>query len=154
MNLFFPSGRLPSPRWRVVAWGSVAALLVYLALQALQPGPLGLLPGLDNPYALGASVWARLSPIYFAVMALLTLGGLASLFSLFLRLHRAQGDARQQIKWLVFPAIVFWFGQPFGSLVEYDPSGIFLLLAVVLTLLSVPGIVIAGAHAGLGEEET
>ncbi len=147
MNLSFPSGKLPSPRWRAVAWGSVAALLVYLALQAVEPGPLGLFPSLANPYAVAGPVWAALSPFYFVVMALLTLCNLASVISLLLRLVQAQGDERQQIKWLVFPAMVYWISLPFGFLSEYEPSGIFLVLGVALTLLSVPGIVIAVAFS-------
>ncbi len=58
MNLLFPSGRLLSPRWRTAAWTSGIALLGFLFLQAVKPGPLGLVPRLDNPYAVTRSAWA------------------------------------------------------------------------------------------------
>jgi two-component system NarL family sensor kinase len=147
MNLSFPTGKLFSPRWRAVAWGSVAALLVYLALQMVQPGSLGLLPNLENPYAVRVSVWATLSPIYFTGAALLMSCGLASVISLLLRLGRTRGDEHQQVMWLALPTIVFWIGQPFGFLAKYDPSGVSLVLGVALTLLSIPGIVIAVAFS-------
>jgi len=147
MNLYFPSGRLPSRRWRAVAWISVAALLAYLALQAVEPGPLVLFPSLANPHAIAGPVWAALMPFYFAVITLLTACSMASVISLLLRLQRAQGDERQQIKWLVLPAILYWISLPFGFLAEYEPNGIFLVLGVAPALLSVPGIVIAVAFS-------
>lgn len=147
MNLVFPSGKLPSPRWRAVAWGSVAALLAYLTLQTLEPGPLALFPSLTNPYAVGGPVWAALMPIYFAVITLLTVCNLASVVSLFLRLRQAQGDERQQVKWLVLPAFIFWISLPFGFLSQYEPISLFLVLGMIPVLLSVPGIVIAVAFS-------
>jgi two-component system NarL family sensor kinase len=147
MNLLFPTGKLLSWRWRALAWGSVVTLPAYLALQAVQPGPLDLSPNLTNPYAVAGPVWAALSPFYFALLALLTICSLASVISLFLRLRQAQGDARQQVKWLVLPAFVYWISLPFGFLAYYEPSGIFLVLGVVPVLLSVPGIVIAVAFS-------
>src|SRR5215208_2832276 len=42
--LLFPNGRLPSPRWRPVAWCAVLGLIGFLAGTALQPGPLRRLP--------------------------------------------------------------------------------------------------------------
>src|SRR4051794_33925414 len=35
--LLFPDGRLPSPRWRPVAWSSGLALLLYVIVTALDP---------------------------------------------------------------------------------------------------------------------
>ena len=43
--------------------------------------------------------------------ALLLASSLAALFSLFVRLHRAWGDERQQLKWFLYaavPAVVFF----------------------------------------------
>src|SRR5215203_3060237 len=37
--LLFPDGRLPSPRWRPVAWCAVLGLIGFVAGTALQPGP-------------------------------------------------------------------------------------------------------------------
>jgi signal transduction histidine kinase len=147
LNLSFPSGKLLSPRWRIVAWTSAGTLPVYLALLFIKPGPVGLFPGLDNPYAVAAPVWATLAPLYFVLAAIFLLCNLASVISLFVRLRRSRGDERQQVKWLVIPAIIFWISQPFGFLAEYDPSGVSLALGVVLVLVSAPMIVVAVAFA-------
>ncbi len=40
MILVFPDGHAPSPGWRKVAWTAVGALMLYLPLQALEPGPV------------------------------------------------------------------------------------------------------------------
>ncbi len=147
MNLFFPNGSLLSPRWRVVVWTSIASLLVYLVFQTIEPGQLSLFPSLDNPYGVPASVWAVLKPFYFSTIGLITLCNLAGLVSLFLRLRRAFGTERQQVKWLVIPATIFWIGTPIVFLTDYDPSGIFLNLGVGLHVISVPAIVLAVAVA-------
>ncbi|HZD56166.1 MAG TPA: ATP-binding protein, partial [Anaerolineales bacterium] len=83
----------------------------------------------------------------FAVIIILVLSSLAAVISLLVRLRRAQGDERQQLKWLVIPAIIYWIGIPFGLVDEYDPSGVALGIGVGLHLLSVPAIVIAVALA-------
>jgi two-component system NarL family sensor kinase len=147
MNLIFPSGKFLSPRWRIAAWTCAGTLLGYLLLLILKPGPLGLLPSLDNPYAVTKQAWAALAPLYLLSITIFILCSLASIISLFLRLRRARGDEHQQVKWLLFPAILFWTNIPFALLAEYDPSGIALAIGVGLTLISVPLMVIAVAIA-------
>src|SRR5918997_3556769 len=48
--LLFPDGRLPSPRWRPVAWCAAIGLIGFPADPALQPGPLEEFPRIVNPY--------------------------------------------------------------------------------------------------------
>src|SRR5215218_3441378 len=50
--LLFPDGRLPSRRWRPVAWLSGAAIVVASAGVALVPEPLLHLGGIQNPSGL------------------------------------------------------------------------------------------------------
>ena len=49
LNLLYPTGKFLSSRWRIIAWTSAGALPAYLLLQSLVPGPIGLLPSLNNP---------------------------------------------------------------------------------------------------------
>jgi hypothetical protein len=54
--LLVPDGSLPSPRWRPVAWVSVAAMAVVVVANAFSPGPIGgdPRPGApENPVGIG-----------------------------------------------------------------------------------------------------
>jgi signal transduction histidine kinase len=97
--LRFPTGDLPSPRWRLVEravllWGAVA-----LVTTALVPGPLAVTPlGRDNPFGVESAPWLEglLSPLFLALPALTILCGA----SLLVRYLRAQAEVRQQLKWV------------------------------------------------------
>src|SRR6266487_3496510 len=51
--LLFPDGRLPSRRWRLVAWLDGLILAMATVGVAVRPGPLAVLPSVANPF--GAS---------------------------------------------------------------------------------------------------
>ena len=101
--LLFPTGRLPSHRWRPVA---VFAVLLYVALPvgyALLPGPLRTFPSLENPLgregATGEIVPGVDQTLAWMVLLLTTL---ISLVSLVLRYRRSREEERQQIKWIAY----------------------------------------------------
>src|SRR5919107_951631 len=48
--LLFPDGRLPSGRWRPLAWLSGAVIVLASMGVMLAPGPLQELGGVDNPF--------------------------------------------------------------------------------------------------------
>ncbi len=147
MNLLFPTGRLLSPRWRGFAWSGPLLLPVYLLLNALEPGVLGLFPSLDNPFAADQTIWNGLIPIYYSILGILILYYLGSTCSLYLRLHRSRGDERQQIKWLVLPATLFLAATLFALFADLDPSGLYLSITMVLTLTSLPAMIVAVTFA-------
>ncbi|MFL6022948.1 MAG: hypothetical protein ACJ72O_06375 [Marmoricola sp.] len=101
--LLFPDGRLPSRRWRAVAWTSAGVIALAVLAEAFQPGMLSSAPGVANPYAVeaakyipgrlpgGANVF--LAPCFAAAAA-----------SLVLRFRRATGRQRLQIKWFATAA--------------------------------------------------
>ena len=86
--LLFPDGRLPSPRWRPVAWCAVLGIVGFVAGVALEPGPLEDYPQIVNPYSVD-------SPILEVVglVGVIVAGGsmVASAVSLLVRMRRA-GD--------------------------------------------------------------
>jgi signal transduction histidine kinase len=116
--LLFPDGKFPSPGWRKVAWMTVGALLLFLPLQAVEPGSVdpSFLPDRTNPLSVSASLWTVLKPLMWTAFSILVLCYGAAFISLSIRLRSSHGDVRQQIKWLLPPAGLF---------------GIFLLLFII-----------------------
>src|SRR5215212_5353345 len=99
--LLFPTGRLPSRRWRWLAWLIVAFVLAGVITSAVSPGAyLGSLGPIRNPLGMEGftniykAILYTLSPVLF----------LAAALSVFMRLRRSVGVERQQIKWLAYAA--------------------------------------------------
>jgi hypothetical protein len=102
--LLFPHGRLPSPRWRPFAWATVAVYLALSLSAALSPAAIELYyPDATPPLRLAVS------PVADAVFDTLLVGQLlllaVALTSLVLRLRRARGEERQQVKWFVYTVV-------------------------------------------------
>jgi uncharacterized membrane protein YhdT len=100
--LLFPNGRLPSRRWRPLAWLTVAFILVGVISFAFSPGALmGVLGPIENPLGIEGFSNAYYKAILFIMAPLLTA---AVALSVFMRLRRAVGVERQQIKWFAYAA--------------------------------------------------
>jgi hypothetical protein len=102
--LLFPDGRLPSRRWRPLAWLSGAVIVSLILGVMVSPGPMDSLEGVRNPFGLEGQQWVIVAA--YAVLPLLPLCMLASGLSLVLRFRRSTGEERQQIKWIAFAASV------------------------------------------------
>jgi len=98
--LLFPTGRLPSSRWRGFAGFSALAILVGAVLMAFSPTLLPFEPVL-NP--LGTQSLRGVDRVIEPLI--LTLVLLAAV-SMFVRLRYAREVERQQIKWLAHAAVV------------------------------------------------
>ena len=118
--LLFPTGVLPSPRWRPVAVLNVLATGVLLVAFILVPRPVALpAPGgytltYPNPFGIPA-VGRALSGIpidnfnSLTLVSLLFLG--AGAVSLVLRYRAGGSELRRQINWLALTGVVFAFVQ-------------------------------------------
>ncbi len=106
--LLFPDGRLPSRRWRPLAWLSGAAIFLVSAGSALTPGPVEGFPGIHNPFGLERYPWV--ADAAQSLTLLLPVCILASAISLVLRFLRSRGEEREQIKWLSFAASILGLG--------------------------------------------
>jgi hypothetical protein len=91
--LLFPDGRLPSRRWRPVAWLAAAATAGITMAFAFGQRTLEGHPGIPNPFGVPGATALE------AAFLLLPPVSLAAAVSLLLRFRRATGEARQQLKW-------------------------------------------------------
>ena len=100
--LLFPDGRLPSRRWRPLAWLSGVVMVLASVVITISPGDLPGHPGVRNP--LGVEDHPMVSQWLPGVIALLPVCILASAFSLVWRYRHSGDEVRQQIKWVAFAA--------------------------------------------------
>ena len=122
LPLLYPSGHLPSRRWRPVAASGLIAIAFLTIQNVLAPFPTGSFPPADqNPLAVSGPPGDLVSLLGAAA----TLIGLAMLplivASLVLRYRHAAGIERQQLKWLAAvmaiagPALLVAIISPGGS---------------------------------------
>jgi hypothetical protein len=118
--LLFPTGRLPSSRWRPLAWVSVAIISVgVLYSSVISPDVRFVAPP---------------NPMQLLVLFL----GLVAAVSVVVGRRGARGVERQQIKWLLYAAPIWFFGSAFKIAVFYfglveEPWGLwvgYLLVAI------------------------
>jgi signal transduction histidine kinase len=111
LMLVFPDGRLPSRRWRIVMWTAVLGAALRVLADAFTPGPLSTHLYVENPFGVSAAIGGGFTTYDLFPAAtvlgttLLLASSIAALVSLILRLHRARGDERQQLKWFLFAAV-------------------------------------------------
>jgi len=150
LSLLFPDGRLPSPRWLIVAWLIGGGILLDTALIALVPGPLigsaarGLAP-VQNPFGLESAVRCLDSVSRIVLNPLIVVLVLAPIAALFLRFRRSTGEERQQIKWFVYAVAVLTVAITVVSIwpaLHGSPIGTVLFLAGFLAIPTAVGIAI------------
>ena len=98
--LLFPTGGLPSPRWRLVLWGAIGYIGIFTLAIWLSPVlPDTRLAFVRNPLGLDIEIVNVLVELlYLTIPLLLVAGGMAVI----VRFRRSRGDERQQIKWFAY----------------------------------------------------
>jgi hypothetical protein len=114
LPLYFPDGRLLSPRWRPVLWlallfsvgfGVVFGALFPGEVDELSPGVGGDVPGVVNPLGVEAlRLLDRVPQVDIILAVVLLVSVLCSVASLVVRFRRSDGEERQQMKWLTYAA--------------------------------------------------
>jgi uncharacterized membrane protein YhdT len=140
--LLFPTGRLPGRRWRWLAWLTVAFVVVGVILAAFSPGALlGMLGPIRNP--LGIEGFTNVyKAVLFTMAPLLTV---AAALAVFMRLRRATGVERQQIKWFTYAAAA----SVTATILAYIIPGVidtptwFERLGYALNIVTIPAIPVA-----------
>jgi hypothetical protein len=105
--LLFPTGRLLSSRWRIVAWMEGCGWLLGFTYTAVRPGPFEENSLFDNPFGVDAAILGPVNGVGFTLILAALLGALLSLVVRFVRSH---GEERQQITWFVSVAVLGFFG--------------------------------------------
>jgi hypothetical protein len=135
--LYFPTGRLLSPRWRPVVWLGIGFLVFAVVGNALWPGPdpplLGLAP-VPNPVVYLPEA-KPLFQLFRSLAGLCLLPGIAgAIAALVVRFRRARGIERQQLKWFVYAAALAPLP---GFAYEFAPSIFGLLRTLILPLVPI-----------------
>jgi signal transduction histidine kinase len=102
--LFFPDGKLPSPRWRWLIWADVVLVAFNSFFGVIDPTPIQAsgLPAVANPTGLPMFTGIESSPLGYLsffgniVLVLFAIGALV------VRLRRARGEERQQVRWVAY----------------------------------------------------
>jgi hypothetical protein len=137
--LLFPDGHLLSPRWRPLAWLIVATGTLSVALAALSNLAVAdFSPFTTSPIQLlrGGAIRAVYN-VNQAVGAAVLLG---SALCLVVRLRRARGEQRQQLKWVAYTATVGFAAFGIVALIGRPEP-------VVVATVAFPAIAIAAAIA-------
>jgi signal transduction histidine kinase len=100
--LLFPTGHLPSRRWRPVAWAGAAGLAAWVLGNAFAPRIISDDTPTPNPIGVPSPA-GNVFPILAVGGAVLAAGaGLAAIVSVVFRYRRARAVEREQLKWLVY----------------------------------------------------
>src|SRR2546426_2857961 len=125
--LLFPTGRLPAPKWRPIAW-FCGTVLVLLAASALVVASTSWSRPFEQEAALRETPAANVANLvlFIALMAL-PAAFVLSFVALLRRFAHARGDERLQLKWFVTAAaivavtfIVTFFTGTVGGQVVFD----------------------------------
>jgi hypothetical protein len=92
--LLFPDGKLPSRRWRPLAWLSGVVMVLASLGITFGPGPLEGQPGVRNHFGLEGAPWV--ATLGMIVLPLLPLCMLASALSLVMRYRRSGGRSESR----------------------------------------------------------
>jgi hypothetical protein len=128
LPLLFPTGRLPSPRWRPVLWAGLGLAAFGALAAAVGPRRLdfGEHGGLHNPLALGGAAGDLVRAANPIAEFGFSCAVLCALTSVFVRLRRSSGVERQQLKWIAYVFGVMLSGlaaAAIGEVIGWDPLG-------------------------------
>jgi class 3 adenylate cyclase len=103
LPLYFPTGRLLSPRWRLVAWAGAASMILAIVGNGLLPNTVEVsrIGVVRNPFAVPSATHVLgLLNTMSIVLLLPSIGGAVA--SVVVRFRRARGVERAQLKWFLY----------------------------------------------------
>jgi cytochrome b subunit of formate dehydrogenase len=147
--LLFPTGRPPSPRWRLVLWLIAVGLALMVVPQAVAAWPLRGPALLGDPSRVLESIGGPAKALLYTEVYTVGLCMLASVISLALRFRRTASVERQQIKWLLYAgALTFIMTATVSPAAPFDlPGFVSMVLETILLPLALPSIPVAAGIA-------
>ena len=145
--LLFPNGKLPSPRWRFVAWSAAITIVLFALFMALQPGPLPFAPAYDNPFGIEEIPIEILIDVGITLFFLIMATIIACALSAIVRFRQARGDERQQLKWFAYAAVLMSVFLVVSQVAEFLETPIQQVIYDILLRLAVATVPIATAFA-------
>jgi MFS family permease len=100
--LLYPTGHLPSRRWRPVAWVAAAGLAGWAVSCTFAPTIITFSPAMRNPFGVTGPAGDIFKLLAGVSGVLIPATGLAAIVSLMFRYRRAGTAERAQLKWLVY----------------------------------------------------
>jgi hypothetical protein len=114
LPLLFPTGRLPSPRWRPVAWASGVSIVLATLVEITTPGTTMGGSGIANPLGVAALAPAA-GVLGLAQTLLLAVPCAVAIGSVAVRFRGAGADERQQLKWFGWSGVILLVSLLVGS---------------------------------------
>jgi len=115
--LLFPDGRLPSPRWRWVAWLVGVGVAIICAISAVAErimlqtvGPQGQDLTVANPFGIAGMPFGEDNPLFDPVGSVIVVGVIGAIAAVVVRFRRSHGVERQQLKWFLLPVCLAGVG--------------------------------------------
>jgi hypothetical protein len=102
----FPTGKLPSRRWRPVAWIALAALAIALGLGWAMPEISGIVP-IENPFGIEGEVGEIVTLLTNVAVYTLFASLFVGVLSIIVRYRKSTGVERKQLKWFFFGTLLF-----------------------------------------------
>ncbi|MGH2671811.1 MAG: histidine kinase, partial [Actinomycetota bacterium] len=130
--LLFPTGHLPSPRWRPLAWVLAALLVLLPASFLVLAAETWNRPFVDFETVSGGTVVDVARVMILGSVLALVLATLASAASVIVRFRRAVGEERLQLKWFVSTAALVAVAFCVAIFVDSPATGLFFTLTLVL----------------------
>jgi hypothetical protein len=146
LPLFYPTGRLLSPRWRVVVVIAAGLVVIGSVTSALGPWAPDPYP-VGNPLALGGTAADLISFFsYVVATVLVVVGGTLAVASLVVRYRRGATIERQQLRWFAAVATVSGVAGAVNVIVSVS-SGAGAPTGTLAIVVSVSGFFIYGGLA-------
>jgi hypothetical protein len=150
--LLFPTGRPLSRRWNMLAWIAIGTTVALICSIPLAPNPnlTSYFPFPRELFSVSGAAREVLEPLRTIALVLRPLCILAAGFSLFVRLVRATGVERQQLKWFVYTTLFIalgFFMSALGQIQKTPGLNSFFFFGISLVVLGAAGVALASAIA-------